>query len=184
MKLLRIRQFEQPANRKGQRLHTKVYLLCDGITAEIVTKKGESVFMSSADVDVAIGRNWHVGRNGYAACNKSGDRDGGYLHRMVLSICDERFVDHINGDRLDNRRENLRICTKTTNAQNKRMHRSNRLGMKGVFPQGNRYVAQICAGGKRRYLGCYETPEEAHEVYCLAADMLHGEFANHGGKNA
>jgi hypothetical protein len=182
MNFHRLHTVAQPKNGKGQRLTTSIFLLDDGMTAEIVTKKGESILISAEDVDLVTGVNWHVSKNGYAKRNCP----SAYLHRILLGASSGQLVDHKNSDRLDCRRSNLRICGAAGNARNKSMHPSNRTGFKGVYlhSQIGKYVARICADRATRYLGCFDTAEEAHEVYCLAADMLHGEFANHGERNA
>lgn len=107
-----------------------------------------------------------------------------YLHREVLGLKygDPRQGDHINGNRLDDRRENLRICSHAENLWNRGYAKNNRSGFKGVYKHlnCNKWAAEIGKNGKRFYLGLFETPELAHEFYCLAAEMLHGEFANFG----
>ncbi|WP_414143526.1 HNH endonuclease [Burkholderia cepacia] len=108
------------------------------------------------------------------------------MHRLIAGLgptdSDRRIVDHRNRDRLDNRRANLRICDKSQNGCNRVKTRHNTSGLKGVsyHRASGRWRAAIGYRGKARYLGIYPDPESAHEVYCLAADMLHGSFANYG----
>lgn len=100
---------------------------------------------------------------------------------MDLDQGDPRVADHINGNPLDNRWVNLRICTGPQNVCNRGMSRHNTSGFKGVSKTKNdRWVSQIAFGGKSYYLGTFATPEEAHQAYCDAAVRLHGEFANFG----
>lgn len=92
-------------------------------------------------------------------------------------------VDHIDGDPLNNRRSNLRICTNSQNQANRGVRSQNKLGIKGVSAvkgsfKETRYRAQIKKNGKVKNLGYYRTPEEAHEVYKAAALELHGEYAH------
>jgi hypothetical protein len=98
---------------------------------------------------------------------------------MGLEYGDGKSVDHINGNPLDNRRENLRICTQQENSWNQRKRRTNTCGFKGVYwdKGAKKYQAQICKDGKRKYLGLFDCPEKAHEAYCKAAQELHGEFS-------
>lgn len=102
------------------------------------------------------------------------------LHRFLLGMSkdDTRVVDHINGDGLDNRKSNLRICTKFENSLNKRKHRDGRLKHKGIYQQksGN-YSAKIQIRGNDISLGTYKTQEEAGKVYERAEQELFGEFA-------
>jgi len=90
-------------------------------------------------------------------------------------------VDHINGDRLDNRRANLRIVTKQQNRQNigKQSHREMTSRYKGVVqhPKTLRWRAIVKTGGKQRHLGYFATEHEAALAYNTAARELFGEFA-------
>jgi hypothetical protein len=82
-------------------------------------------------------------------------------------------IDHINGDRGDNRLSNLRDVPHQTNMQNKRKAMpGNRAGFLGVNPYLKKFVAAIEVNGKRIYLGVFPTPEEAHAAY-VAAKRLH-----------
>lgn len=83
-------------------------------------------------------------------------------------------IDHINGNKSDNRIENLREATQAQNNCN--TSKRNKYG-KGVNRVWNKYAGQIWHEGKHFYLGLFKTPEEAHAAYCAAATRLHGEFA-------
>lgn len=89
------------------------------------------------------------------------------------------LVDHINGDKADNRIENVRPATTSQNSRNRGATKSNPTGLKGVsfYRRTNTWRAQITANGKKYWLGVYETPQEAHEAYRRAAVKLHGDFA-------
>ena len=88
-------------------------------------------------------------------------------------------VDHINGNRSDNRFSNLRLATRSENLQNTNKPRcNNKVGLQGVSPEPNssKYRAQIRVEGTVIYLGLYSTPEEAHEVYLTRKRELHPFF--------
>lgn len=88
------------------------------------------------------------------------------------------MLDHIDGNRLNNRINNLRVATSSQNQANSRV-RLNSSGYKGVtwHAQAKRWQAQIKDQTGCRYLGLYETPELAHAAYVAAAHELFGEFA-------
>jgi len=89
------------------------------------------------------------------------------------------FIDHVNGDGWDNSISNLREATKSQNACNRGKTKRNTSGYKGVFLKKNtgKWYAQIHVERKLFHKGGFETPELAHEWYCIMAGKLHGEFA-------
>ena len=101
------------------------------------------------------------------------------LHRLIINSPLGLHTDHINGDRLDNRRANLRVCTHAENARNRGGDSRNKSGYKGVnsSKNGKRWMAYIRLAGKTTNLGTYDTKEEAARAYDEAALSLHGEFA-------
>lgn len=101
-------------------------------------------------------------------------------HRLVWLYVYGKFpdgdIDHINGDTLDNRIENLRDVTKAGNQQNqRRAHTRNKTGHFGASEQGfsGKYRARIRVNGKVHYLGLFNTPEEASKAYVEAKRRLH-----------
>lgn len=85
--------------------------------------------------------------------------------------------DHINRDRLDNRRENLRLCTPAQNAQNRRRMKGRPGKLIGVHKSYKKWAAQINVDGVPIYLGTYDAPEDAAYVRDQFAIQLHGDFA-------
>lgn len=101
-------------------------------------------------------------------------------HHLGRPLGKGEFVDHINGDTLDNRKANLRLATRQQNAFNVRANRSNNSsGYKGVtyFKSRNKWVAQITHNYKHITIGYYDTPEQARDAYNEKAVALFGEFA-------
>lgn len=92
----------------------------------------------------------------------------------------EKDIDHINGERTDNRITNLRLAEKWQNLANCKIRRHNVCGFKGVFKQGERWVARLIKHRTKYYLGTFNSPEEAHAAYCRAAEYHFGEFARSG----
>jgi hypothetical protein len=104
------------------------------------------------------------------------------MHRYILGLDpgDPRTGDHIESkETLNNTDENLRIATKFQQIRNQHRRRNNTSGYKGVNlrRKTGKWEAHITAGGKRICLGAFIGPKEAHEAYCKAAVMYHGEFA-------
>lgn len=118
--------------------------------------------------------------NGYIRIHIAGVKT--YAHRVIMAMVDGVWpdvVDHVNGDRSDNRRENLRSCTSDENRCNTR-GRSGRsyAPMKGVSIQrGGKYKARIYHGGREIYLGRFSNPDDAEAAVRAAAIKHHGEFA-------
>lgn len=89
-------------------------------------------------------------------------------------------TDHVNGNRLDNRRENLRICSKFDNMRNRGKQANNTAGYKGVFYsiRARRWRAQIRVKGKSIHLGLFDETVDAAKAYNIAALAYFGEFAH------
>jgi hypothetical protein len=87
-----------------------------------------------------------------------------YLHRYLTKCPSNLTVDHINGNPLDNRLQNLRICTNAQNAQNKLNVYNKSTGCRNVHFAKNGYVVEMTVEGKRYYLGRYKTLEEAKNI--------------------
>ena len=102
------------------------------------------------------------------------------MHRFVLNLFDSsKMIDHINGNGLDNRKENIRICTASDNAKNKILPASNKSGFKGVcwHKRDKKFYAQIKVNNKMQYLGVFDCPIEAAKAYNIGALKHHGQFA-------
>lgn len=154
---------------------------------QIPLTKGRFAIVDDEDFERVNAVKWKLNNCGYAVRNLP--RDGGprgqeMLHRTVLGLAkgDPMQADHINGDTLDNRRSNLRVCTQKQNAQNRRVTSRSKSGVKGVYQRTGSaaWIASITANGKKHNLGRFLTIDEARVAYSRAALQLHGEFANTG----
>lgn len=160
---------------------------------EVQMPNGKKFLADSEDLEKFGQFAWRTRLNGptctlYVVCTVVALVDGKHktttlqLARVIkgLGRDDPRVVDHANGDTLDNRKANLRICTNAENLRNRRKERNSTSGFKGAYPSGKKWISRICYNGKTYQLGRFDTPEEAHAAYCGAATRLHGEFANFG----
>lgn len=101
-----------------------------------------------------------------------------HLHRLIMKAGPGEIVDHINGNPLDNRKENLRITNSLGNCRNRRMNIGNKSGYKGVhFHKNGYWVSQIQDRGEKIHLGIFLDKKEAAKAYNEAALKYHGEFA-------
>jgi len=101
------------------------------------------------------------------------------VSRLITRAPKGMVVDHKNRDTLDNRRSNLRICTRVQNQQNRGVFKSNTSGYKGVWfrKERDKWYCVVKTGGKRTYRGGFSTKEEAAIEYNNVVRKLFGEFA-------
>lgn len=125
---------------------------------------------------------WYFNINGYARRfltpeeNKNRkDRKQISMHRQILNAPSGYDVDHINGNTLDNRRSNIRLCTKSQNMRNTKPYKNNKSGYKGVYfySKINKYRVII----NRENIGVYKNITDAIAAYNRRAIELYGEFA-------
>lgn len=105
---------------------------------------------------------------------------GDLLHRRLVSAPKGVYVDHINGNGLDNRRCNLRLCSASQSNGNTALRKDNKSGFKGVCWYKGAWVASISFNKRQIYLGRFSSREGAHSAYREAASRLFKEFANFG----
>lgn len=158
---------------------------------EIPLLRGGTAIISSVDLALVSGFRWYgfrrsgTGRTGqryqYADVVVAAKVSGKmlYLHRHIVGAPKGMVVDHINGNTLDNRRENLRICTRKQNSANTKRHSRNKSGFKGVCwcKDHQAWKAQLHTQNKSIFLGRFSTPELAALAYDVAARAQFGEFA-------
>lgn len=147
--------------------------------------QGKFAKVDDEDYDNLSAFKWHYTSLGYAARNVRNPRNHDkktviLMHRSILgaSARGAHEVDHISGDKIDNRRSNLRAATKQQNGFNRGLSRNNTSGWKGVSwhrPTG-KWVARLTLKYKEIYLGLFEDKDEAIAARISAAKEHHGEF--------
>jgi|GEM_PF-1785423 len=165
--------------RCAQREYNPTRTLKDGTLAVICPDSREFIIDRDALRFVKPYR-WHIDSSNHITSNTCGKRV--MLSRLIMGLneADPIQVDHISGNPLDNRRENLRLCTPLGNSRNRPIRSDNLTGYKGVTfrVSENKHVARISPHpGKRILIGRFNTPQEAAAAYDRAAVLYHGEFA-------
>jgi len=140
---------------------------------------------------------WRVNKSNVKAGTLAGylDRTTGYmkvrvdkkdypLHRLIflwhhgyLPV----YIDHIDGNTQNNKIENLRAATCSENQRNSKIRKDSKTGVKGVcvHKSSGKFTAQLKVAGNKRYLGLFDTIEDAEQAIRLAREQQHGDFARH-----
>lgn len=132
---------------------------------------------------------WRVDKYGYVVSFDKGHPNNQIvrIYRLVMGLTREDvdvYIDHINGNKLDNRKSNLRIATKSENNTNIKRKSNNTSGYTGVkATKSGKYVAQISFNNKRIHLGTYSTIEEAVQARHDAEIKYHGEWNGELNRN-
>lgn len=121
--------------------------------------------VSAEDLEKVLEHRWYAQPGVWTTYAKShGPGRSTYLHRFVLGANKTNYVDHIDGNGLNNIRSNIRLVNNSTN-----MHKANfktgQTGLRGVHKHGDKFVARVTINLKKHYIGIYETAIEAHVAY-------------------
>jgi hypothetical protein len=143
--------------------------------------RGLATVVDDEDYEMLSKLKWCADGNGYAVhINKRGFKPRlVYMHRFLLLPDPNMQIDHINRDKLDNRRENIRICTAAENRMNRPAQVGGASPYKGVSwdYRSNKWQSYIRKSGKGKNLGRFTDPIRAALAYDLAALEMHGKFA-------
>jgi hypothetical protein len=159
---------------------------------EIQLTQGKFAIVPDSDYDYLSRIKWSImnhgrtfyGRHHVGSRNATGKRDTIMIHRVIWErhngpIPPGMEIDHINGNGLDNRLENLRICTHHQNTRNTHRDKTGCTSrFQGVVYRRNRWIAYIKDGKRQVYLGAFDTEVKAALAYNLEASKLFGEYAN------
>lgn len=150
---------------------------------EISLNKNRFVIVDDRDYENLNQFRWCVDAQGYAtrAIYNPDDQKSRrvLMHRVLMNTPNGYDTDHINGNKLDNRRCNLRIATRTQNIINvSKPNRHNKVGFRGVqMSKEGRFYSGLIVNGKRVHLGMFDTAEEASRAYQMAKSEAYKEFA-------
>jgi len=142
---------------------------------------GKYATVDDGDYPILNKIRWHIDFGGYVLSSvRIGKKSINVrMHHAVLSQKEGLETDHINGDKLDNRKTNLRLCTKSENANNKGLRKNNTTGYKGVSPSKRHggFRAHINVRGIQISLGGFVNLKDAARAYNVAALKYQGKFA-------
>ena len=146
-------------------------------TARILLPGGSVVLVDDSDIDMLSHWSWYLTPSGYVTATHRGSRVRVRMNRLLVLPDRTQEVDHINGDLLDNRRRNLRVCTHRQNIQNTHVVRG-LSRFKGVHQRSSgRWRAMITVEGRRVHLGNFSREAAAAAAYDRAAIEYFGTFA-------
>ena len=159
-------------------------IVSKGIYYELILTNSNMEEVGRAKIDKedlgkiqAIGR-WTLNKSNGYVYNRNTMQ---YMHRVIMNVKEGEEVDHKKTgikNISDNRKKNLRICTKSQNQYNQGLAKNNTSGFKGVsyMKNKNKWRAEISINNKNKYLGLFATAKEAAKAYKEAAKVLHKDF--------
>lgn len=131
---------------------------------EVRVEPNYKMIIDAEDYNKVIRYRWRYNK-GYAETKVEGKTTG--AHRLIMNIpIKDKVVDHINGNKLDNRKNNLRVVDVQGNALNRKLNKNNKVGRRGVsITNDGRVFAQMKIDGKMYNMGSYDNLEQASQVY-------------------
>jgi len=164
---------------------------CDYMQIELLgphaTTENAIALISKKSLELVIQFVWYLGNKGYPITHGTDDKTIVYgrglkMHKLLFPNVQKGYVvDHINKNRLDNRLENLRICTSKENSYNTKKPKNSINNYKGIVKQNNDlWTARISKDGKVYEIKDIISDKEAAKIYDIMAEELFGQYA---GKN-
>lgn len=148
------------------------------MTKQIPLTQGKFALVDDEDYDFLIQWKWYYKTEGYAARNERTNkgRKTVRMHRVIMNTPHGMETDHADGNRLNNLKSNLRICTKSENQRNQTPKKHKH---KGAFfdKHDGKWSAHIRINGKPKRIGRFSSEVDAARAYNKAAVEIYGEFA-------
>lgn len=151
---------------------------------KIIIANGKQVFVDDEDYEYLSEMNWTTTKGGYASMTLQNNyvRTSFLMHRLIMKQPTNKQIDHIDGNRLNNQKSNLRLATNAQNQMNRKKGSGCYSIYKGVcfmkhWKLKKPWCAYIKFNGKRKHLGCFKTQKEAALAYNQAASSLFKEYA-------
>jgi hypothetical protein len=143
---------------------------------------GQQVTVDEEDFMRCFSHNWRLDPKGYVCTSIDGGASYLFLHNFLLNLPNGSGIDHIDRNKLNNSKSNLRLATNSQQGANRNIFKNNTSGYKGVTIKKTstgrlRYAARIKVNYENINLGNYDTAEEAAKAYDVAALQYFGEFA-------
>jgi len=171
---------ETPSGRvcRNYRLRPTTPDLADGTVKRIPITGGLYAYVYAAEYEDIHRHHWRLVGGGYAGRYEKGKCI--LMHRQIMNPPEGMVVDHLSGNRLDNTRDNLHVCTPAENCRNRPKRRGSSSNYFGVYwvKQRNKWMAVICLGGKHNHtIGYFDDETDAARAYDRAAVMHFGGAA-------
>lgn len=153
------------------------------MTKKIPLTQGKFAIVDDGDYEELSQYKWYFhaeGKTGYAIRQirlSSGKWSSVKMHRQIMEATPENEIDHIDGNGINNRRSNLRFCSRSENMRNISVRKDSLTGYKCVARSGRKWYAYISVNGRRQYLGIFPNRELAALAYNQAAIKYRGDFA-------
>jgi hypothetical protein len=149
----------------------------EGKIAIFKTRRNIEFIVDASKAKKVCKYSWCLGSHGYMVAHINNKVTS--LHRFLFEDYDGKYIDHVNGEKLDNRLNNLKFANDFQNAHNLNINTRNKSGYKGVFylKDEKKWRVNITAYKKQYYLGTFDDKLEAALAYNESAKKLHGKFA-------
>jgi hypothetical protein len=143
--------------------------------------KNKKAIVDDEDYESLNKFEWRVCNTGYAVRSVGNSKKRTQItilmHRFIMKAQPKQQIDHVNRDRLDNRKCNLRFCNDSQNQANRGASKGNNSGYKGVYHSRHHWKAEITCKKIRYFLGVFDNKVDAAKAYNEKAKELFGEFA-------